>query len=48
LGDNDGVVMLDGSGRLLVEVADPIARVLTSDEGVLLESARDSSVLFIR
>jgi hypothetical protein len=48
LGDNDGVVMLDGSGRLLVEVADPIARVLTSDEGVLLESARDSSVFFIR
>lgn len=48
LGDNDGVVMLDGSGRLLVEAADPIARVLTSDEGVLLESARDSSVLFIR
>jgi hypothetical protein len=48
LGDNDGVVMLDGSGSLLLEVADPISRVLTSDEGVLLESARDSSVLFIR
>jgi hypothetical protein len=48
LGDNDGVVMLDGSGRLLLEVADPISRVFTSDEGVLLESARDSSVLFIR
>ena len=43
-----GVVLLDGSGRLLLEVADPISRVLTSDDGILLESARDSSVEFIR
>lgn len=49
-GDNEdyGVVLLDGSGRLLLEVADPVSRTLTSDEGVLLESARDSSILFIR
>ncbi|TMV49927.1 DUF5050 domain-containing protein [Paenibacillus mesophilus] len=46
--DNYGVILLDSSGRLLLEVADSISRVLTSDEGVLLESARDSSVLFIR
>ncbi|KIL39682.1 hypothetical protein SD70_18655 [Gordoniibacillus kamchatkensis] len=49
-GENDdyGVVLLDGSGRLLLSVADPISHVLTSDEGILLESARDSSVEFIR
>lgn len=47
LGDNDAIVMLDGSGRLLLELADPIARVHTSDEGVLLKSARDFPVLFI-
>ncbi|NQX70357.1 DUF5050 domain-containing protein [Paenibacillus alba] len=49
-GENDdyGVVLLDGSGHLLLKVADPIARVLTSDEGILLKSARDSSVTFIR
>lgn len=46
--DNSGVVLLDGSGGLLLSVADPISRVLTSDEGVLLKSARDSSVKFIR
>ncbi|WP_409344946.1 hypothetical protein [Paenibacillus sp. MBLB4367] len=50
LGENDdyGVVLLDGSGRLLLEVADPISLVFTSDDGILLESARDSSVEFIR
>lgn len=50
VGENDdyGVVLLDGSGQLVLKVADPISRVLTSDEGVLLKSARDSSVKFIR
>jgi hypothetical protein len=43
-----GAVILDGTGRLLLKVADPISRVFTSDEGVLLQSARDSSLLFIR
>lgn len=50
VGENDdyGVVLLDGSGQLVLKVADPISRVLTSDEGVLLKSARDPSVKFIR
>ena len=42
-----GVVILDGTGRLLLKVADPISHVFTSDEGVLLQSARDSSIKFI-
>jgi hypothetical protein len=46
--DDYGVVLLDGSGRLLTKVADPISRIFTSDEGILLESARDSSVELIR
>lgn len=50
LSDNDdyGAVMLDGSGRLLLEVADPISRVFTSDDGVLLQNSRDSSIVLIR
>ncbi|MEF3303493.1 DUF5050 domain-containing protein [Paenibacillus sp. GYB003] len=50
LGENDdyGAVLLDGSGRLLLQVADPISRVLTSDDGILLQSARDSSVVLVR
>lgn len=49
-GENDdyGVVLLDGSGRLLLSVADPISRVLTSDDGILLQTSRDSSVELIR
>ncbi|OPH62211.1 hypothetical protein BC351_02530 [Paenibacillus ferrarius] len=49
-GENDdyGVVLLDSSGHLLLKAADPIARIFTSDEGILLKSARDSSVTFIR
>lgn len=49
-GENDdyGFVLLDGSGRLLLEAADPISRVLASDDGILLQSARDSSVLLVR
>lgn len=46
--DEYGAVLLDSSGRLLLKVADPISRVLTSDKGILLKSARDSSVEFIR
>ncbi|GAA3412441.1 DUF5050 domain-containing protein [Paenibacillus hodogayensis] len=50
LGENDryGAVLLDSSSGLLLAVADPISRILTSDEGILLRSARDSSVMFIR
>lgn len=49
LGENhDGVVLLDGSGRLLLNVSDPISRVLTSDEGILLQTSRDSSVELVR
>lgn len=49
-GENDdyGVVLLDGSGCLLLKVADPISRVLTSDDGILLESSIDSSIKFVR
>ncbi|WP_442604315.1 DUF5050 domain-containing protein [Paenibacillus sp. KN14-4R] len=49
-GENDdyGVVLLDGSSRLQLSVADPITRVLTSDEGILLQTSRDSSVELIR
>ncbi|MFK7692105.1 DUF5050 domain-containing protein [Paenibacillus sp. HJGM_3] len=48
--ENDGfrVVLLDDSGRLQLEVADPISRVLTSDDGILLESSLDSSIKLIR
>lgn len=50
LGENDdyGAVLFDGSGRLLLKVADPISRILTSNDGVLLQSARDSSIVLIR
>ncbi|WP_158289308.1 DUF5050 domain-containing protein [Paenibacillus flagellatus] len=50
LNENDdyGVVLLDGSGRLQLGVADPISRVLASDDGILLQSARDSSIERIR
>ncbi|MBE1447416.1 DUF5050 domain-containing protein [Paenibacillus sp. OAS669] len=46
--DDYGVVLLDGSGRLLLSVADPISRVLTSDNGILLQDSRDSSIELIR
>lgn len=47
--DNEyGAVLLNGSGDLLLKVADPISRVFTSNEGILLQSARDASVKFIR
>ncbi|KRF09906.1 DUF5050 domain-containing protein [Paenibacillus sp. Soil787] len=39
-----GVVLLDGSGRLRLEVADPISRVLTSDEGILVATSGDSGI----
>ncbi|QGQ98056.1 DUF5050 domain-containing protein [Paenibacillus psychroresistens] len=48
LGGSDGVVILDGSGNLLLKVADPIARVLTSDNGVLLQNSKNSTLEFIR
>lgn len=46
--NNDGIVLLDASGRLLLKALDPILRVLTSDNGVLLESSRDSTIIFVR
>lgn len=42
-----GAVVLNGSGEPLLKVADPISRVFTSNEGILLQSARDASVKFI-
>ncbi|MFC4775779.1 DUF5050 domain-containing protein [Paenibacillus sp. GCM10023252] len=47
LGGNNGVVVLDGSGSLLVKVADPISHILMSDDQVLLQSSKDSTVKFI-
>ncbi|WP_409340839.1 DUF5050 domain-containing protein [Paenibacillus sp. MBLB4367] len=49
-GENDdyGVVLLDSSGHLTLKLTDPISRVLTSDDGILLETARDSSIEYIR
>jgi hypothetical protein len=47
LGGSDGVVILDGSGSLQLKVADPIKRVLTSDNGVLLQNSKNSSFEFI-
>ncbi len=46
--DNYSVVLLDSSGRLLLSVADRISRVLTSDDGILLQTSRDSSIKLIR
>ncbi|QAY66402.1 DUF5050 domain-containing protein [Paenibacillus protaetiae] len=43
-GDNDGAVLLNASGSLLVNITDPISNILTSDEGVLLQTSRDSSI----
>jgi hypothetical protein len=50
LSENDdyGLVLLGGSGSLVLEVADPISRILTSDNGILIQSSRDSSFKFIR
>lgn len=50
LSENDdyGLVLLDGSGSLVLEVADPISRILTSDNGILIQSSRDSSFKLIR
>lgn len=50
LGENDdyGAILLDGSGHLLLSVADQISRVLTSDEGILLQTSKDSSIKLIR
>jgi hypothetical protein len=45
--DDYGLVLLGGSGSLVLEVADPISRILTSDNGILIQSSRDSSIKFI-
>lgn len=46
--DDYGGVLLDSSGRLLLKVADPISRFLPSDQGILLQSAADSSFMWLR
>ncbi|MCR8630209.1 DUF5050 domain-containing protein [Paenibacillus radicis (ex Xue et al. 2023)] len=50
LGGNEdyGIVMLDGSAHRLLSVADPISRVLTSDDGILLQTSKGSSIELIR
>jgi len=49
LGEDEdyGLLLLDGSGQHPLLVADPISRVLPSDEGVLVQSSRDSSIHWI-
>jgi hypothetical protein len=50
LSENDdyGLVLLGGSGSLMLEVTDPISLILTSDSGILIQSSRDSSFKLIR
>lgn len=48
LGGSNGIVLLDGSGSLLLKIAAPIARVLTSDNGVLLQNSKNSALEIIR
>lgn len=48
LGSNDGVVLLDSEGSLLLKVAEPIKRLLTSDNGILLQNSKNSSLKIIR
>jgi hypothetical protein len=48
LDGRDGLVLLNGSGSLLVKVADPIARVFTSDNEVLLQNTKNSSLELLR
>ncbi|MNI71065.1 hypothetical protein D3C73_1269220 [compost metagenome] len=45
--DDYGLVLLGGSGSLVLKVADPISRILTSDNGILIQSSKDSSIKFI-
>jgi hypothetical protein len=47
-GSEYGAVVLDGSGVPVVSVADSVWRVLPSDEGILLQTARDSIVKLVR
>jgi len=46
--NDNGLVLLNGSGSLMLEVTDPISRILTSDNGVLIQSSKDSSFKVIR
>jgi hypothetical protein len=48
LGGSNGVVLLDSSGRLALKITEPIARVLTSDNGILLQKSNDNSLVTIR
>jgi hypothetical protein len=48
LGGTNGVALLDGSGRLLLKVSEPIGRVFTSDNGLLFQKSNDSSLAIIR
>jgi hypothetical protein len=43
-----GLMLFDGSGQLQLKIVDPVASVLTSDEGVLLQTSKDSLIKFIR
>lgn len=48
LDGTNGIVLLDGSGQLLLKVSDPIKRVLTSDNGFLFQNSNDSSFVIIQ
>ncbi|MDR6550778.1 hypothetical protein J2736_001965 [Paenibacillus qinlingensis] len=39
-----GVIILDNLGRLQLKVANPISRMLTSDEGILVDTSSGSSI----
>ncbi|MDB5052710.1 MAG: hypothetical protein JWM44_760 [Bacilli bacterium] len=43
-----GAMVLDGSGRLVLAVADPISHLLTSDDAILFTTSGDSTIKVIR
>lgn len=45
---NDGIVILDGSGQLKLKVAEPVAGVLTSDNGILIQNAKNASLSIVQ
>lgn len=45
---SDNVILLDGSGRLLLKVEEPISRIFKSDKELLLYSAKMNALAIIR
>lgn len=42
LGGSNGIVILDSSGNLIVKIVEPIAKIVTSDKGLLLQKSNKS------